>query len=279
MARKIEKKELKDHRSLLRKIVENPALIVIIVITFLVVSLFGTYAYIYAAKNVYAYVDGMPVYQYEMSNEIIDQAIKNNVDLGSIGTDPKGAFAKYTLTEFAKRAIFSRKLYYIIAIKDGFTCTKNELDKAFYDFKKQNLSGTANPEEEFKKILDMRGITEKQLRTVLREEVIAQKEKDKLTANITVSPEEVQKYFDEWSYAYVKGGQDKGQVFKEQYARIKSDALDMKKQDYLRKYTNNLMEKDKNNIVIDNRYKKFMRWAYSSLLNLAVPPQFKPGTV
>ena len=279
MVRKVEKKGLKNHRSLFRKIVENPALIIVIVIAFLVVALLGSYAYIYAGRNVYAYVDGMPVYQYEMSNEIVDQAIKNNVDFGSIGTDPKGDFVKYTLTEFAKRAIFSRKFYYIIGIKDGFTCTKDEINKAFYDFKKQTLSGSINPEEEFKKVLNISGITEKELRAILREKVIAQKEKDKLTADITVSPEDVQKYFDEWSYAYAKDGQDKGKIFKEQYGQIKSDALDIKKQDYLRKYTNNLMEKDKNSIVIDNRYKKFMRWAYGSLLNLAVPPQFKPGTV
>ena len=273
------KKTLKNNESLIKKILNNPALIILIVVLVLVVALLGVYAYIYSGRNVYAYVDQTPIYNYEMSNEIVNQAYKNNVNLDSIGTDPKGAFVKYTLTDFAKREVISRRLYYLMGIKDGFTCKKDELDKAFYNFKKQVLSGSTNPEQDFKNELSNRGITESELKNVLREKIIAEKEQDKLTSNISVSSEEVKEYFDEWSYAYVKDGQDKEQVFKDNYKQIESDALDLKKQDYLRKYTNKLMDGNKGKIVIDNRYKKFMRWVYRSLLNLAVPSQFKPGTV
>ncbi len=273
----INKKE--TGKSFFRRIVENPALIVLIVVGILAVALFGFYAYVYAGRNVYAYVDGTPIYNYEMSNEIVDQAYKNNVNLSSIGTDPKGAFVKYTLTNFAKRAVFSRRLYYLMGLKDGFTCSNDELNKALYDFKKQVLKGSTNPEEDFKNELEDRGITLNELKDILREKVIAQKEEDKLTANITVTPQDVKKYFDEWSYAYVKKGQDKDKVFKDKYDQIKSDTLYMKKQDFLRKYTNKLLSENKGKIIIDNRYKKFMRWVYRSLFNLAVPSQFKPGSV
>ena len=269
----------KERKSFFKRIAENPALIVILVVVIVSAFLFGVYGYIYAGRNVYAYVKGTPIYNYEMSSEIVDQAYKNNVNLASIGTDPKGAFVRYTLTNFAKRAVIARRLYYLMGLKNHFTCSKEELDKALYDFKKQVIGDSTNPEQAFKTELENRGITEKQLLQILREKVIAQKEKDALTKNITITPEEVKKYFKEWSYAYVKDGQNPEEVFKKEYDKIKSDALSFKKQQYLVKYTNNLINKNKKYIVIDNRYKKFMRWFYRSLLNLAVPSQFKPGEV
>jgi len=274
-----EKAAKKENKGFLKRIVENPALIVILVVVIVSAILFGAYGYIYAGRNVYAYVKGTPIYNYEMSSEIVDQAYSNNVNLASIGTDPKGAFVRYTLTKFAKRAVIARRLYYLMGLKNHFTCSKDELDKALYDFKKQVIGDSENPEQAFKTALEDRGITEKELLQILQEKVIAQKEKEELTKNITITPEDVKKYFDEWSYAYVKDGQDPKEVFQKEYDKIKNDALSFKKQQYLVKYTNNLINENKKYIVIDNRYKKFMRWFYKSLLNLAVPSQFKPGEV
>ncbi len=274
------KKAKKNNGNIFKRISENPALIVILVVVILAAALLGTYAYIYAGRKVYAYVKGTPVYNYEMSNEIVNQAEKNNVNLDSIGTDPKGAFVRYTLMSLAKRAVISRRLYYLMGLKDGFKCTKSELDKALYEFRKNNVVGSDTPEKDFKNELEVRGVTEKQLEGILREEIIANKEKDKLTKNITITPEEVKEYYKEWSYAYTNDGkEDAEKVFKEKYDTIKNDALAMKKQDFLRKYTNKLIEENKKDIVIDNRYKKFMRWVYKALFNLAVPDEFKPGTV
>ena len=274
-----EKTAKKDNQSFFKRIIENPALIVILVVVIVSAFLFGVYGYIYAGRNVYAYVKGTPIYNYEMSNEIVDQAYNNNVNLASVGTDPKGAFVRYTLTKFAKRAVIARRLYYLMGLKNHFSCSKDELDKALYDFKKQVIGDSANPEQAFKTALEDRGITERELLQILQEKVIAQKEKDELTKNITITPEDVKKYFDEWSYAYVKDGQNPKEVFQKEYDKIKSDALSFKKQQYLVKYTNNLIDENKKDIVIDNRYKKFMRWFYKSLLNLAVPSQFEPGEV
>ncbi len=280
------KKDLKvkkvgnSEKSLFRRIAENPAFVVILIVVILAGILFGTYAYIYAGRKVYAYVKGTPIYNYEMSNEIVNQAEKNNVNLESIGNDPKGAFVRYTLMNLAKRAVISRRLYYLMGIKDGFGCTKSELDKALYDFRKNNVGNSDTPEKDFKNELEIRGVTEKELEGILREEIIANKEKGKLTKNITITPEEVKKYYKEWSYAYTNDGKENAEkVFKEKYNTIKNDALAMKKQDFLRKYTNKLIEENKKYIVIDNRYKKFMRWVYKSLFNLSVPDEFKPGTL
>ncbi len=274
------KKDNSVEKSFLRRITENPALMVILIVVILAGVLFGTYAYIYAGRKVYAYVKGTPIYNYEMSNEIVNQAEENNVNLESIGTDPKGAFVRYTLMNLAKRTVISRRLYYLMGIKDGFKCTKSDLEKAMYNFRKNNVGNSNTPEKDFKNELEIRGITEKELEKILSEEVVANKEKDKLTSNITITPEEVKKYYKEWSYAYTNDGKEDAQkVFKEKYATIKSDALAMKKQDFLRKYTNKLIEENKKYIIIDNRYKKFMRWVYKSLFNLAVPDEFKPGTI
>jgi len=274
------KKDSSIEKSFLKKLTENPALIVILVVVILAGALFGTYAYIYAGRKVYAYVKGTPVYNYEVSNEIVNQAEKNNVNIDSIGTDPKGAFVRYTLMNLAKRTVISRRLYYLMGIKDGFKCTKSDLEKAMYNFRKNNVGNSDTPEKDFKNELEIRGITEKELEKILSEEVVANKEKDKLTSNITITPDEIEKYYKEWSYAYTNDGKEDAQkVFKEKYATIKSDALAMKKQDFLRKYTNKLIEENKKYIIIDNRYKKFMRWVYKSLFNLAVPDEFKPGTI
>ncbi len=277
MIPKKERVNSKIDKNIFRRIIKNPALMILSLIVVLVVALLGTYAYIYRGKNVYAYINKTPIYNYEMSNEIVEQAYKNNVNLGSIGSSPKDAFVKYTLTNFAKRALISRRFYYLMGIKDHFECSTDELDKALYNFKKETIGNSASPEQDFKKELNLRGISNSNLLQILKEKTIAQKEMDKLTSNITATPEEVKKYYDEWSYAYVKNGKNEDVVFKEKYNQIRNDTLDMKKQEYLRKYTNNLIEKNKDNIILDNRYKKFMRWVYGSLLNLSVPSQFEPG--
>ena len=267
----------REEESFLKRLLKPP-FVVLTVVVILVAVLFGTYAYVYSGKNVYIYAQGKPIYNYEMSSAIVEQAYKNNVNLGSIeqGT-PKGAFVKYTLNKLAEREVISNKLLYLMGLKDGYSCSPSELDKAMYEFKKGVTGISSDPEKNFESELELRNITVNQLKQILKEKVIADKETDKLTKNITVTPQEVENYYKEWSFAYSEKGKTDSEIFKEKYDKIKDDTLYSKKQQYMNKFITKLIDENKDKIVIDNRYKKFMRWIYSSILNLAVPDEFKPG--
>jgi hypothetical protein len=130
----MKKKEKKER--FFRRLFKFP-LIILTIIVIIIAILFGAYGYIYSGKSVYAYVKGEPVYYYEMFNEIVDQARKNNVSVLSLqGGDPQSAFARYTINTFAKEEVISRKFFYLMALEDNFDCTLSELDTAMYEFKK-----------------------------------------------------------------------------------------------------------------------------------------------
>lgn len=256
----------------------SPPFVVLTIVAILAAALFGTYAYVYSGRNAYIYVQDKPIYNYEMSNAIIEQAYKNNVNLGSIEQgNPKSAFVKYTLNKLAEREVISDKLLYLMGLKDNYSCSPAELDKSMYEFKKTVTGISNDPEKNFESELELRNITVRQLKQILKEKVIVNKETDKLTRNITVTPKEVRDYYKEWSFAYSEKGKTDDEIFREKYDKIKDDTLYSKKQQYMNKFITKLINENKDKIVIDNRYKKFMRWIYSRVLNLAVPDEFKPG--
>ncbi len=266
----------KEKERFFRRLFKLPLLILTIIVIVAAILL-GIYGYIYSGKNVYAYVKGEPIYSYEMSNEIVDQAYKKNVSvLQLLGGDPQSALTLSALNSLAKKEVISRKFFYLMGLQDNFNCTASELDAAMYEFKKAATGIPDNQEENFASELAFRRITEQQLRAVLREKIIAQKEIDKLTQHIVLTPEEIYVYYEEWSFAFAEEGKTSEEIFTEKYDKIERSALTLEKQQYLIKLRTNLMDENESEIIIDNRYKRFMRWFYQNIMNLVVPDEFQP---
>ncbi|MEA3312904.1 MAG: hypothetical protein U9Q18_00835, partial [Caldisericota bacterium] len=223
----MKKKEKKER--FFRRLFKLP-LIIFTIIVIIAAILFGVYGYIYSGKNVYAYVKGEPIYYYEMSNEIVEQARKNFVSVSLLqGGDPQSAFARYAIDSFAKEEVISRKFFYLMGVQDNFNCTESELDTAMYEFKKAVTGISDDPVENLASELALRQITEQQLRNVLRGKIIAQKEIDKLTQHIVLTPDEIYAYYEEWSFAYEEEGKTSEEIFKEKYDIIERSALSLKK--------------------------------------------------
>jgi len=63
------------------------------------------------------------------------------------GGDPQSAFARYTISNFAKEEVLSRKIFYLMGLQDNFNCTASELDTAMYEFKKTITGISEDPTE------------------------------------------------------------------------------------------------------------------------------------
>jgi len=253
-------------------------LLIILVILGGVAAAFA--AYLLPWKNVYATVKGTKVYEYSMSHQMLEQAQKFNVSPSAFVTnDPQSNAQTQMVTENARNEVMYTRLFYLVGIKDGFTATQDEVNSAIEAFKKTlTLSNGETLEQAYKNELDARGLTEKDYIEIVKESLISQKEKDKLTANITLTDKELKSYFDEWGFGYDPKNPDRQAVYNKNIEQIKKDATAMKKNDYLLGIERNLLSDSMSEISFDNPYKKFMRWWYGSFLGETIPDQYKPET-
>ncbi|MGB9695425.1 MAG: SurA N-terminal domain-containing protein [Caldisericaceae bacterium] len=237
-------------------------------------------AYLLPWKNVYATVNGTKVYNYRMSYEMLEFAQKFNVSPTAFVTDdPHSNAARQMVTENARNETMYTRLLYLMGVKDGFTATQDEVDNAIASFKKTITPSSGQTlEQAYSDELSSMGLTEKDYVDLIKENIISQKEKDKLTANITITDKELKSYFDEWGFGYDPKNPDRQAVYAKNIEQIKKDALLNKKNDYIASYERQLLADNMSGISFDNPYKKFMRWWYGSFLGETIPDQYKPET-
>jgi hypothetical protein len=249
-------------------------LAVIIVLIFVIVFS-GLFFYIWSYKNVYAIVMGTKIYYSQLYYEAVKQAEKVNfLGYDPLSSDPKVENARRMIMDYAEDRVLSERLYYLMGVKDGFSASDNEIETAFENYKNDITKGSTDPEKDFKDDLKARGLTEQGLRGILKNDIIASREKDKLTENINVSESDVREYFNDWGSGYGTNGKNNEQIYKEKYETIKQDAFYMKKSDYLDAYSKKLIADNAKYISMDNVYKRFMRWYYQAFLDLPVPDQY-----
>lgn len=85
------------------------------------------------------------------------------------------------------------------AKKDGLTPSKEEVDKAFEELKKN-----IDADEEYKKKLKDKGIDDTYLRQQQEQDLTIQKYKENFEKNVKISDEEMKKYYDEHKKDYYK---------------------------------------------------------------------------
>lgn len=251
-------------------------MILAIILLIVVVVASGFFLYIGRYRNVFALVKGTKIYNNELYYETVKQAERLNfLGYDPLSSDPKTENARKIIIAYAKEKIIAERLYYLMGVEDGFVASEEEVKSAFEEFKNSVTENSEDPEKDFQDELKFRDLTERMLKNILKEEIIADKEKDKLTESIDVSENDVKEYFVEWGSGYGANGKNDDEIYKEKYGKIKQDALNMKKGDYLDVYSKKLVESNKDYIFMDNVYKKFMRWFYEDFLGLSVPDQYK----
>ncbi len=236
--------------------------------------------YLLPWRNVYVTVKETKVYEYSMSYEMIEQADALNVPYSSFVTeDPKSNMARQMVTDNARNEVIYKRLFYLMGIKDGFDVAQDEINAALETFKKNtNLGTNESVEQSYKDELDARGLSGKDFMEIVKENIIVQKEKDKLTANIALSDKDLKAYFDEWGFGYDPKNPNRQEVYGKNIEQIKKDALYMKKKDYLTGIEKKLLADNMSEISFDNPYKKFMRWLYGDFLGTSIPDEYKPET-
>jgi hypothetical protein len=250
--------------------------IVLLIILTVAVVFSSLFFYIFSYRNVYAIVKGTKIYNSQYYYEAVKEAERlNYLGYDPLSSDPKMQSLQRMLADYAKNYTISERLYYLMGVQDGFTASNAEIEKALEDYENNIIKGSSNPEKDFQDELKSRGLTEKDLRSILAFDIIATKEKDKLTEKINVSESDLKAYFNEWGSAYGANGKNDEQVYKNNYERIKQDAINMKKSDYLDNYSRTLIADNVKYISMDNVYKKFMRWYYQNFLGLSVPYQYQ----
>jgi hypothetical protein len=229
-------------------------------------------------KNVYVTAKGTKVYEYSMSNEMVEQADALNAPYTAfVSEDPTSIATTQLVTSNARNEVIYKRLFYIMGLKDGFTATQDEINTAIDAFKKKANQGTnESVEQSYKDELSVRSLTEKEFAEIVKENIISQKEEAKLTASITLSDKELKAYIDEWGFGYDSKNPNRQEVYEKNIEQIKKDALNMKKEDYITDLEKKLLADSMNEISFDNPYKKFMRWLYGSFLGISIPDQYKP---
>ena len=257
------------------KIKKKLALVIIIALIIVIICT-GVFLYFKSYKNIYATVKGTKIYYNHLYYETVKQAERLNfLGYDPLSTDPKAENVRKMIIDYAEEKIIAERLYYLMGVEDGFSASSEEVQSAFEQFKNSVTENSEDPEKDFKDELELRDLTERGLKNILREEIVAGKEKDKLMENMDVSENDVKEYFNEWGSGYGANGKNDDEIYKEKYDKIKQDALSMKRSDYLDAYSKKLIETNKNYISMDNIYKKFMRWFYESFLDLPIPDQYK----
>jgi len=267
----------KDNKIKSKNMFKNKTLMILVIILLIVVVVAsGFFLYIGRYRNAFALVKGTKIYNNELYYETVKQAERLNfLGYDPLSSDPKTENARKIIIDYAKEKIIAERLYYLMGVEDGFVASEEEVKSAFEEFKNSVTENSEDPEKDFQDELKFRDLTERMLKNILKEEIIADKEKDKLTESIDVSENDVKEYFVEWGSGYGANGKNDDEIYKEKYGKIKQDALNMKKGDYLDVYSKKLVESNKDYIFMDNVYKKFMRWFYEDFLGLSVPDQYK----
>jgi hypothetical protein len=249
----------------------------LVIVAAILVIFSGVFLYLLNYKNVFVMIKGTKVSNSEMYFEATQQAEKlNYLGFNPLSSDPAQQNVYNMIMDYAKQMVVAQRLYYLMGIQDGYAATDQEIEKAYQDYKTKVTKGSTDPEQTFKDSLKTSELTDSQLRNILKEQIIAGKEEDKLTSNINLTEADIRAYFDEWASGYGANGKNNDQIYKEKYDQIKADAISMKKSDYIDSNSKNLIQQNIKEIDTDNVYKKFMRWVYNDFLGQSVPTEYVP---
>lgn len=267
---KIKRRETKNTRRNL--------LIVLGVILAVFVILTGVYATVFLPwKNVFLKVGSDKITYDEMNYQVYLASKTLNAPLPNLqSNDPNSLAAARNVLQLAYINTLSDSILYNMAKSEGITATNEEVEQSINALKDSVSKGYNDKELALDDFLNTIGVQRSSLWEIILKQLVANKEKDKLTSNIKVTDDEVKSFYNDFWSAYVKNASDKEKYFQENYQKIKEDCLKNKKEQYVTNtLRRELINNELKNIEVDNPYKKLMRFWYGTFLGTDIPEIYK----
>ena len=228
-------------------------------------------------KEVFLTVGDSKITYDEMNYQVYLASKTLNAPLPNLqSSDPKTLAASRNVLQLAYVNAISDAILSNKARQENLQVTESEIEAYISNLKNDVSSGFNDKDLALKDFLKTIGVKESALREIALNKIMANKEKEKLTSNITVTDEEVKSFYNDFWNAYVKNENEKEKYFAENYNKIKEDCLKNKKEQYVSNtLRRELINEEINNIEVDNPYKKLMRFWYGTFLGTDIPEIYR----
>ena len=232
-------------------------------------------------KNVYMQVGKNRITYNELNYQVYLASQSLNAQLPNLNsTNPKELAASRNVLQLAYVNLISNAILYNKALEENISISEEEVNSYIDNLKNKVAQDYNDKDLGLEVFLDSIGVQKDALKEIVQKMLIAQKEEDVLTKDITVSKEEVVEFYNNFWSAYVDNEKDKATYFEQNYEKIKADTLKSKKSNYVQATLRPTLVRDHiNDVKIDNPYKAFMRFWYGSFLGTNIPEVYKAISV
>lgn len=278
----MERKKILVKRKKISKSYKKPIIIGSVVVLSVILLLVSLYvSLILPWKNVYLKVGNNKITYDEINYQIYLASKTLNSPLPNLQTgDPKSLAASRNVLQLAYINAISDGILYNKALRDNLNVSQSEIDSYIANLRDSVSQGFNNKELALEDFLSTIGVRKSSLRDIVYKKLLADKEIDLLTKDITVSEQEVKNFYEEFSQVYVKNPNEKEKYFKEHYEKIREDCLRSKKDQYVSTtLRTNIINEGIKDIQVDNPYKKLMRFWYGTFLGTQIPEIYKATNV
>ncbi len=228
-------------------------------------------------KNVFLEVDKNKITYDEINYQIYLAAKTLNAQLPSLtSSDPKELAIARNVLQLAYVNTISDAILVDLAEKNNIKVSQTEINNYVDNLKEEIGKDFTNKDLALEDFLITINVSKNSFPKIVEKLLLAKKEEDELTKNISVSEKEVKDFYNDFWAAYTNDQNKKDAYFKENYSLIEKDALTNKKNNYVNQTLRQTLIRDNINLIkVDNPYKKLMRFWYGTFLGTDVPEIYR----
>lgn len=228
-------------------------------------------------KNVFLEVDRNKITYDEINYQIYLAAKTLNAQLPSLtSSDPKELVAARNVLQLAYVNTISNAILVDLAEKNNIKVSQTEIDNYVNNLKEEIGKDFTNKDLALEDFLININVSKDSFSKIVEKLLLAKKEEEALTKNISVSEKEVKDFYNDFWTAYTNDQNKKDTYFKENYSLIEKDALTNKKTNYVNQTLRQTLIRDNINLIkVDNPYKKLMRFWYGTFLGTDIPEIYR----
>lgn len=261
-----------------RKINIKKLLIPILLLLVIVAIFISVYTSVFLPwNNVFLEVDKNKITYDEINYQIYLAAKTLNAQLPSLtSSDPKELVAAKNVLQLAYVNTISDAILKNLAEKNNIKVSQTEINNYVNNLKEEIGKDFTNKDLALEDFLITINVSKNSFPEIVEKLLLAKKEEDELTKNISVSEKEVKDFYNDFWTAYTSDQNKKDAYFKENYSLIEKDALTNKKNNYVNQTLRQTLIRDNINLIkVDNPYKKLMRFWYGTFLGTDIPEIYR----
>ncbi|MEF3245577.1 MAG: SurA N-terminal domain-containing protein [Caldisericaceae bacterium] len=261
-----------------RKINIKKLLIPILSLLVIVAIFISVYTSVFLPwNNVFLEVDKNKITYDEINYQIYLAAKTLNAQLPSLtSSDPKELVAAKNVLQLAYVNTISDTILKNLSEKNNLKVSQTEINNYVNNLKEEIGKDFTNKDLALEDFLITINVSKNSFPKIVEKLLLAKKEEDELTKNISVSEKEVKDFYNDFWTAYTSDQNKKDAYFKENYSLIEKDALTNKKNNYVNQTLRQTLIRDNINLIkVDNPYKKLMRFWYGTFLGTDIPEIYR----